>query len=281
MPGLIDIAGAGIRPPKPLPADIQVNNSIYVRRKSHLMSISIQKFLDEADEGVVYVSFGAYVKWKDMPTDKLNEFLESFKNLKQKVLWKCDLTDLPNQPSNVLIRPWLPQADILGHKNVRLFITHGGLFGTTEGTSRGVPMLFMPVYGDQFRNAAKTVEKGYGLILLSADVTRDTLTEKIATLVYDKKYRQRAKEVSNIFNDNLVHPMDASIFWIEYVIRHKGAVHLKSAAVNMPLYVYYLLDVWAVLIGVAFIFIALLVKMCSCLCGRPKNDQVKKRKKRN
>lgn len=25
MPGLIDIAGAGIRPPKPLPADIQVN----------------------------------------------------------------------------------------------------------------------------------------------------------------------------------------------------------------------------------------------------------------
>lgn len=213
-----------------------------------------------------------------MPTKRLNEFLESFKRLKQKVLWKCDLTNLANQPPNVLIRPWLPQSDILAHKNVRLFITHGGLFGTTEGTSRGVPMLFMPVYGDQFRNAAKTVRKGYGLILRSEDVTSDTLTEKIETLVYDKQYSQRAKEVSNIFNDNLVHPMDESMFWIEYVIRHKGAIHLKSAAVNLPLYAYYLFDVFGVLIGVPLLLTALFVKICCC---RPKNHKIKVSKKRN
>lgn len=94
----------------------------------------VKKFLDEAKEGVVYVSFGAYVKWRDMPTGRLNEFLETFKNLKLKILWKCDLTDLPNQPTNVLIRTWFPQTDVLAHQNVRLFITHGGLFGTTEGT---------------------------------------------------------------------------------------------------------------------------------------------------
>ncbi len=242
----------------------------------------LQKFLDEAHDGVVYVSFGAYVKWKDLPTDRLNEFLESFRSLKLKVLWKCDLTNLLNQPPNVLIRSWLPQTDILAHKNVRLFITHGGLFGTTEGTSRGVPMLFMPVYGDQFRNAAKTVEKGYGLILHSADVTRETLTEKIETLVYDKRYIQRAKEVSNIFNDNLVHPMDEAMFWIEYVIRHKGAPQLKSAAVKMPFYAYYSLDVFGTLITVPIILIALLVKICSCVCCRTKNNKIiKKTKKKN
>lgn len=229
----------------------------------------------------MYVSFGAYVKWKDMPTDKLNEFVESFKRLKLKVLWKCDLTNLSNQPENVFIRPWLPQSDILAHKNVRLFITHGGLFGTTEGTARGVPMLFMPVYGDQFRNAAKTVEKGNGLILHRADVTRDTLTDKIETLVYDKQYSQRAKEMSNIFNDNLVHPMDEAMFWIEYVIRHKGAVHLKSAAVNMPFYTYNLLDVIGVLIVVPIILFALFVKLCICLCCRSKNHKITKSKKSN
>lgn len=73
-----------------------------------------------------------------MPPDKLNQFVESIRELKLKFLWKCDLTDLQNQPSNVLIRPWLPQIDILGHKNVRLFITHGGLFGTTEGTGKSI-----------------------------------------------------------------------------------------------------------------------------------------------
>ncbi|KAG4070679.1 hypothetical protein HA402_013599 [Bradysia odoriphaga] len=261
MPGLIDIGGAGIRAPKKLPADIQ-------------------KFLDEAVEGVVYVSFGANVKWRDMPTEKLNEFVESFNSLKFKVLWKCDLTDVPNQSTNIFIRQWLPQSDILAHKNVRLFITHGGMFGTTEGISRGVPMLFMPFYGDQFRNAAKTVEKGFGLILHIRDVSRQKLTEKIETLVYDKQYRERVKEISKIFNDNLVHPMDEAMYWIEYVIRHKGAAHLKSAAVEMPFYAYYSIDVFGVLIALPIVVLAVLVKLCSGLCCRSKNGRIKESKKK-
>lgn len=261
MPGFIDIGGAAIRAPKPLPADIQ-------------------KFLDEAVEGVVYVSFGANVKWKDMPTDKLNEFLESFGSLKLKVLWKCDLTNLPNVSKNILIRSWLPQTDILAHKNVRLFITHGGMFGTTEGTSRGVPMLFMPVYGDQFRNAVKTVEKGYALVLQIEDMTKQTLTETIEAIVYNEQYRERAKEISNNFNDNLVHPMDEAMYWIEYVIRHKGAPHLKSAAVDMPFYVYYSLDVFAALIAVPIVVLVVLLKICSCVCCRSKNSKIEKNKKK-
>lgn len=142
-------------------------------------------------------------------------------------------------------------------------------------------MLFMPVFGDQFRNAAKTVAKGYGLILHSADVTKNTLTEKIKTLVYDEQYSRKAKEVSNIFNDNLVHPMEESIFWIEYVIRHKGAIHLKSAAVNMSFYVYYLLDVFSVLFVGFIVFITLILKLFSCLCCRSKTHSIQKNKKRN
>lgn len=261
MPGLIDIGGAAIRAPKQLPADIQ-------------------KFLDEAVEGVVYVSFGANVQWKDMPTDKLNEFLEAFGSLKLKVLWKCDLTDLPNVSENIFIRPWVPQSDILAHKNVRLFITHGGMFGTTEGISRGVPMLFMPVYGDQFRNAAKIVERGYALILHIDDVTRQKLTEKIEILVYDRQYSERAKEISNIFNDNLVHPMDEAMYWIEYVIRHRGAPHLKSAAVDMPFYAYYSLDVFGTLIAVPIVLLAVLFKICSCVCCRSKSNRPRDSKKK-
>jgi len=54
-----------------------------------------------------------------------------------------------------MIRKWLPQSDILAHKNVVLFITHGGLFGTQEGLYRGVPMLFIPLYGDQVNKKNK------------------------------------------------------------------------------------------------------------------------------
>lgn len=62
----------------------------------------------------------------DLPTDKLNAFIETFRLLKQKVLWKFENETLPNMPSNVMIRKWLPQNEVLAHKNIVLFLTHGG-----------------------------------------------------------------------------------------------------------------------------------------------------------
>lgn len=56
MPGLIYIGGAHIKPPKPLPSDLQ-------------------KFIDEAEYGVIYFSLGTIVDASKMPKDKLNVFL--------------------------------------------------------------------------------------------------------------------------------------------------------------------------------------------------------------
>jgi hypothetical protein len=37
--------------------------------------------------------------------------------------------------------------------------------------------------------------------------------------------------------------MDTAIYWVEYVIRHKGAPHLRVAGLDLPWYQYHLLDV--------------------------------------
>lgn len=50
---------------------------------------------------------------------------DTFKKLKQRVLWKFEDESLPGVPSNVMIKKWLPQNDILAHQNVVLFISHG------------------------------------------------------------------------------------------------------------------------------------------------------------
>lgn len=104
---------------------------------------------DASDTGAIFFSLGSYVKSVDMPRDKLNAFLETFAKLKQKVLWKYEDESIKNLPLNVMIRKWLPQSDILAHKNLILFITHGGVFGKQEGLYHGVPMLMIPFYGDQ------------------------------------------------------------------------------------------------------------------------------------
>ena len=73
------------------------------------------------------------------------------------------------------------------------------------------------------------------------------------------RYKKNAVELSYRYKDRPMSPADTAVYWIEYVIRHKGAAHLKTAAVHMPLYQYLLLDVIAFL---SFIIVCALVILC-------------------
>lgn len=51
----------------------------------------------------------------------------------------------------------------LAHPNLRVFITHGGQLSTTEAIHFGVPIVGIPVYGDQFVNMRLAIRKGFGV----------------------------------------------------------------------------------------------------------------------
>jgi glucuronosyltransferase len=74
----------------------------------------LQKYLDEAPDGVIYFSMGSHLQSYLMSEFKRNAFLGAFSKLKQRVLWKWESDTLPGQVSNVKFGKWLPQTDILG-----------------------------------------------------------------------------------------------------------------------------------------------------------------------
>lgn len=45
------------------------------------------------------------------------------------------------------------------------------------------------------------------------------------------------------FKDRPKTPKEEVIYWTEYTIKHKGAHHLKSAALELSWYQYFLIDV--------------------------------------
>lgn len=100
---IIEIGGFHINPPKKLPEDLQ-------------------KFLDNAKEGVVVFSMGTNLKSKDLTIEVRKSLLNSFSKIKQKVLWKFE-TDLPEAPKNVKVMNWLPQQDTLSE-----FIVKANIF---------------------------------------------------------------------------------------------------------------------------------------------------------
>jgi len=65
-------------------------------------------------------------------------------------------------------------------------------------------------------------------------------------------YQKNAKIASERFKDQPMSPAESVVFWTEYILRHNGALHLKSHAQNLVWYQYFLVVVLS-----AFLFIAL------------------------
>lgn len=65
------------------------------------------------EDGFIFFSLGSIVPAKKMPEEYRRAFVNVFSRLKQRVIWKWE-ADMSDVPSNVMIRKWLPQQDILG-----------------------------------------------------------------------------------------------------------------------------------------------------------------------
>ena len=61
------------------------------------------------------------------------------------------------------------------------------------------------------------------------------------------RYREKVQHLSRIYRDQPLTPLQQAVYWTEYVIRHKGAPHFRSAVLDLAWYQYFLLDVIAVL----------------------------------
>ncbi|KAJ8883309.1 hypothetical protein PR048_015152 [Dryococelus australis] len=77
---------------------------------------------------------------------------------------------------------------------------------------------------------------------------------------YRVDYSENAKRVSALFRDRPMTAIETAVYWVEYVIRHRGAPHMRSAAADMPLYQYLLLDV----IGVLLLIVTTCVYISYC-----------------
>jgi glucuronosyltransferase len=69
------------------------------------------------------------------------------------------------------------------------------------------------------------------------------------------RFQVNMKKMSALSKDEPQSPLNSAVWWAEYVIRHNGAKHLRSAALDLAWYQYLLLDVAAFL----FLLVAITV----------------------
>ncbi|XP_041981113.1 UDP-glycosyltransferase UGT5-like [Aricia agestis] len=244
---VVDIGGIHLRPPKIIPTEIQ-------------------RFISEAEHGVIYVNLGSTVKDSTLPADKLSVLLATFRKLPLRVIWKWDGEEIENLPRNVMTMKWLPQMDILKHDNVKAFISHAGILSTIEALDAGVPVIAIPLFGDQYGNAAALVDAGFGTVVPYEALSKGLLMDAIND-VLDPEWQRNAKHVSRIWNDRPMSALETAIYWIEYVARHNGSPHLIATSMKLPWYQNAGLDVLAFIALVIYILLYVFYKIfCACCC---------------
>lgn len=73
------------------------------------------------------------------------------------------------------------------HPNVKLFISHGGLLGTTEAVYEGVPILAMPMFGDQMTNIKAVFDKGAAEMMYYSDLNEEEIFTKVKLMITNPK----------------------------------------------------------------------------------------------
>ena len=88
---------------------------------------------------------------------------------------------------------------------------------------------------------------------------------KLVFLCFSFSYKEKAVWLSTIHHDQPVKPLDRAVFWIEFVMRHKGAKHLRPAAHDLTWFQYHSLDVIGFLLACVAI-VVFVVTECFLFC---------------
>ena len=80
------------------------------------------------------------------------------------------------------------------------------------------------------------------------------------------RFKSKAMRISRLLKDSPRTPLEKTGDWIEYVLRHGGARHLRAQVFNIPWYQYYLLDVIAFLVAITALVVIVIWLICRCFC---------------
>ena len=245
-PNMIYVGGAATRPAVRLTGDLN-------------------SFIDTANDGVILVTFGSIVK--SLPSHIINKIVNAIQMKRNmKAVFKYDIVEAKIN-GNIMTMPWVPQNDILGHPHTKLFISHCGHNAQVEALYHAVPIICLPIFGDQHYNALRIQQKGYGLYVNIAEFTAETLTTAVDEILTNPSYLQNITKASNIFKSRPLTPSQRAAWWIDHVIKY-GGNHLHPAVADIPYYQFLMLYVFAGYILVCVLVFVAFYLVCRCIRRR-------------
>ncbi|TKR62661.1 hypothetical protein L596_026588 [Steinernema carpocapsae] len=263
LPNVINIGGIGMsHKPKPL--------------KEPLLSE-----MEKGQKGVVFFSFGSNVKTHVLPMDVKRHMVGVIALLPEyHFILKHDEEDkempiLAKNLKNVYTTTWAPQTDILAHPRTKVFITHAGYNSMVEAAVAGVPVVAVPFFFDQVRNARVPERNGWGVFCSKMTLLEGSteLAKALKKVLENPEYKKNAVRTSKLVTEAPFSAEEKLLKYTNYVMQNDGRLpELQISGRDLDLIVYFNLDIFVPLVIVLLLaFVAsiyALVAVLRCLCSR-------------
>jgi MGT family glycosyltransferase len=146
----------------------------------------------EGDGGLVYLSLGSL---GSADVDLMRRLVDVLGRTPHRfIVSKGPQHDQYELAPNMWGEEFVPQPSVL--PLVDLVITHGGNNTTTECFHFGKPMVALPLFWDQYDNAQRVHETGFGVRLATYEFEEDELGGAIDRLLADADLRRRMAAIS-------------------------------------------------------------------------------------
>ncbi|MGX1457604.1 MGT family glycosyltransferase [Bacillus thuringiensis] len=149
---------------------------------------------DLKNEKVIFISMGTVFNEQPALYEKC---FEAFKDVDATVVLvvgkKINISQFENIPKNFKLYNYVPQLEVLQHADV--FVTHGGMNSSSEALYYGVPLVVIPVTGDQPFVAKRLTEVGAGITLNRNELTSELLRETVKKVMDDVTFKENSRKV--------------------------------------------------------------------------------------
>jgi len=150
---------------------------------------------------LIFISMGTvFNQQPELYTTCFKAFQESQATVVLSVGKQTDIRQLKDIPPNFIVRNYVPQLEILQQADV--FITHGGMNSSSEGLYFGVPLVVIPVMGDQPIVANRIEELGAGLQLNRQELDALTLRKTTEQVLSNPSFKEKSLIIGKSLRDS-------------------------------------------------------------------------------
>jgi len=234
------------------------------KSKSKPLEKKYQDIFDSAKRGVIYFSFGSVAQGSSMPEASKRAFVEAFSEFPDiNFIWKYekDSKDLLKGSKNIFTFDWLPQNDILDHKKLLAFISHGGMNSVIESASKGVPMICIPIFADQPHNAKMLEVKETAVMVDKNEISKDNIVTAIKKIIENPKFKENALRISQMIEAKPMTAEERVVKYAEFAARFGDSGVFISDGIHLNFIQLYSIDVVFFLLFVITTFIYIVYRL--------------------